>query len=404
MPSVSTLNVLLHERLIGTLTRLPDDRTLFAFTKDYITDEGRATLSLSFKDVYGNLITDTKPTRMPSFFSNLLPEGPLRKYLAERAGVLPSREFFLLGVLGRDLPGAIQIVPADGDSWPQLSESGEEKELPPPQTVLRFSLAGVQLKFSAVKDATGGLTIPANGVGGSWIVKLPSTTYAGVPENEYSMMELARRSGIDVPEIKLVSISDISGLPEGTDSVGKYALAIKRFDRMEGGVRVHIEDFAQVFGVSPSEKYEKANYEMIGKVLATEAGEDGVVEFIRRLTFNALIGNGDMHLKNWSVIFPDKRAATIAPAYDFVATAAYIRGEKLALNLGGTKAFREVTGERFDRFADKTKVPTKLVRDAVAATAERFRAAWRDRASLPIASNVEETIEVQLQTVPIANA
>ena len=59
---------------------------------------------------------------------------------------------------------------------------------------LRFSLAGVQLKFSAIKNGAknGGLVIPAQGVGGEWIVKLPSTRFEGVPENEYSMMSLAR--------------------------------------------------------------------------------------------------------------------------------------------------------------------------------------------------------------------
>ena len=55
---------------------------------------------------------------MPPFFSNLLPEGHLRDYLAERAGVNPKREFFLLWVLGRDLPGALTIEAADGEAWP----------------------------------------------------------------------------------------------------------------------------------------------------------------------------------------------------------------------------------------------------------------------------------------------
>jgi hypothetical protein len=65
--------------------------------------------------------------------------------------------------------------------------------------VLRFSLAGVQLKFSAVMEASGGLTIPAHGVGGSWIVKMPSTQFATVPEVEFVMLELARAAGLDVP-------------------------------------------------------------------------------------------------------------------------------------------------------------------------------------------------------------
>jgi serine/threonine-protein kinase HipA len=81
-------------------------RTLFTFTDDYIADQNRPTLSLSFKDQFGSLITGLPETRVavPPFLSNLLPEGPLRDYLAKRAGVNAKREFFLLWVLGQDLP------------------------------------------------------------------------------------------------------------------------------------------------------------------------------------------------------------------------------------------------------------------------------------------------------------
>jgi serine/threonine-protein kinase HipA len=79
---------------------------------------------------------------------------------------------------------------------------------------LRFSLAGVQHEFSAVTSATGGLTIPAKGIGGSWVIKLPSEEYEGVPENEYSMMTLARLVGMNVPAVELVGLESIANLPE----------------------------------------------------------------------------------------------------------------------------------------------------------------------------------------------
>ena len=87
MSDLVVLNVLLHGRRIGTLTRLPGDRNLFAFDQAYIDDPHRTTLSLSFKDAFGALISDIKPTqvRLPPFFANLLPEGALREYLAKRA-------------------------------------------------------------------------------------------------------------------------------------------------------------------------------------------------------------------------------------------------------------------------------------------------------------------------------
>ena len=98
MPDVSVLDVHLHGRPIATLTHVQGNRTLFAFNQDYVDDPDRPTLSLSFKDQFGDLITNFRPVQqvVPSFFSNLLPEGPLRKYLADRAGVKEQSEFFLL--------------------------------------------------------------------------------------------------------------------------------------------------------------------------------------------------------------------------------------------------------------------------------------------------------------------
>ncbi|WP_250847934.1 HipA domain-containing protein, partial [Escherichia coli] len=67
-----------------------------------------------------------------------------------------------------------------------------------------------------------------------------------------------------------------------------------------------------------------------------ETGEAGVSEFIRRLVFNALTGNADMHLKNWSLIYPDGRTPKLAPGYDFLSTTLYIPDENAALKLART--------------------------------------------------------------------
>ena len=118
MADVNVLDVLLYDEPIGTLTRVGGDRTLFAFNDSYIEDEARPVLGLGFKDQFGELITEFRPTqtRVMPFFSNLLPEGYMRTYLAERAGVNSVREFFLLWVLGKDLPGAVTIRSADSEA------------------------------------------------------------------------------------------------------------------------------------------------------------------------------------------------------------------------------------------------------------------------------------------------
>src|SRR5690606_23257193 len=117
------------------------------FAQSYIDNQQRPMLSLSFKDSFGGLITDIPITqrRIAPFFANLLPEGTLREYLAERAGVHVEREFFLLWVLGRDLPGAIKAVPADGEAWPPQAGNASERSIERDRSnALRFSLAGVQ--------------------------------------------------------------------------------------------------------------------------------------------------------------------------------------------------------------------------------------------------------------------
>lgn len=112
---VDTLEVRLGRTVVGTLVRLQNDATLFVFDPGYITDTNRPILSLGYKGRDGNLIQNVRPTRtkLPAFFSNLLPEGHLREYLAARGGVHPDREFFLLWLVGTDLPGA--VVAAGGD-------------------------------------------------------------------------------------------------------------------------------------------------------------------------------------------------------------------------------------------------------------------------------------------------
>lgn len=257
------------------------------------------------------------------------------------------------------------------------------------------------MKFSATEKTNHGLTIPINGIGGDWIIKLPHTTFKGVPENEYAMMELARKVGIDVPETKLLSIADLEGLPKEFPWLGDHAFAIKRFDRTENGQGIHIEDFAQVFGVHPEKKYKNASYRNIAEVILSEIGEPGIVEFIKRFVFNALIGNGDMHLKNWALIYKEKNKASLAPAYDFVSTILYLPEDKLALNFVDSKDFTSLDLNQFKRFSAKTHLPEKLIINTVQETVEAFSEAWKLIKDLPLQKDTLSSILKHLKTIPL---
>ncbi|MEO1018521.1 MAG: HipA domain-containing protein [Pseudomonadota bacterium] len=402
MNDVQVLQINLYEDPIGTLTLVQGDRSIFAFNESYLADEDRATLSLSFKDEFGDIITQMRPTqtRLSPFFSNLLPEGHMREYLAKRAGVKNMREFHLLWALGADLPGAMVVTSMNDARW-DVDEVGVGHEDPGAvraEKIMRFSLAGVQIKFSAIAEASGGLTIPVDGLGGSWIVKLPSSRFQGVPINEHAMMRLAACVGIEVPEHRLVDPGDIIGLPSEIEGLHETAFAIKRFDRTSEGGRIHVEDFAQVFGVYPREKYEKATYRSLAKVLWIETGAAGVAEFIRRLVFNTLIGNADMHLKNWSLIYLDRRKPSLSPAYDFVSTIAFLEDEYAALKYAQQRRMKAFGFDELRLLAAKAGAPETLVVETAKETIHRFHDVWlSEKDSLGLTDHMRRVIDVHYQ-------
>ncbi len=248
------------------------------------------------------------------------------------------------------------------------------------------------------------MTIPAKGVGGSWIVKLPSREFEGIPENEYSMITLARLIGMDVPAIKLISPGKIRNLPKGLDDRNGQALAIERFDRLRGGGLIHMEDFAQIFGVYPADKYKKGSAFKIAAVLATEGDNLDIAEFIRRLTFNVLIGNADMHLKNWSVIYPDRRNAVLSPAYDFVSTIPYIPDDTSVLKVSRTRRFDGFSEDELSHLAARARLPETLVIETARETVALFHQYWgAEKANLPLTVKVIQAIEKHIKTIPLTN-
>jgi len=397
----ATLDLVLGARRVGTITLLPGECSLFVFDDAYAADPARPVLSQSFIAASGALRQETRPTRgkLPPWFSNLLPEGHLREYLARRGGVHPDREFHLLRLLGEDLPGAVRIAADTGERTAGLGSAFPERSAA--NAPLRFSLAGIQLKFSALLGRRGGLTIPASGIGGDWIVKLPSPTYPAVPENEAAMLSLAAVAGIEVPDHRLVPLDEIEGLPELGPFAGRKALAVRRFDRSDAG-RVHMEDLAQVFGVFPNDKYQKVGLARIAETIGLVMGQTAAQAFIARLAFVVLTGNGDMHLKNWSLIYPDSRTAQLVPAYDLVSTVPYIPGDGLALNFLGERSFDAITRERFRRLAQKAALPERETLATVERVIDAVQAAWpTHRRASELPPEIADRIEAHLRKTPL---
>ncbi|MET3594673.1 serine/threonine protein kinase HipA of HipAB toxin-antitoxin module [Mesorhizobium shonense] len=119
--------------------------------------------------------------------------------------------------------------------------------------------------------------------------------------------------------------------------------------------------------------------------------------------FSALIGNGDMHLKNWSLIYPDRRSAALSPAYDLVSTIPYMKGEDTAaLNYSRTKKMAKLDTDELRHLAAKALLPEKLVVDTAAETVQRFRQVWEaEKTHLPLAATVVNAIDAHAPTVPL---
>ena len=399
------MSVSLGETPVGDLLKLADGRVLFSFDPEYTERADRPVLSLSYFDGDGGLDGGRMLVgsgQVPPFFANLLPEGHLRSYVAARAGVPETREFEILELLGGDLPGAVRVHAAEEDAVPSHTVGPTAS---PDDAPLRFSLAGVQLKFSALAEAGGGLTVPARGMGGDWIVKCPSMRYAGVTENEYCSMRLAAAVGIDVPEVRLVAMERIAGLPPDLLPSGmppEPALAVRRFDRAADG-RVHMEDFGQILERRPEDKYGPRGCVDLAAPLGAYCDVHSLEQFAARLMFAALVGNGDLHAKNWSLLYRDGRTPELSPAYDLLCTTAYVPGDAPAFAIGAARRWESLGLDDFAELADSAHIARAVFVRAAQETCERFRDCWRDVAQdLPLHDDVRAAIARQLDTVPAA--
>lgn len=333
-----TFGVWLHGTFVGVL-RQRGDHTRFIVHESYAENPERPVLGLVFEQDLTRV--HAAALRLPPWFSNLLPEGVQRRWIAEQRRVSDQREMELLAEVGRDLPGAVTVLPIpsgvldDTDVVPPQTPHAPETQVDGEQG--RFSLAGVQLKLSMVA-AGDRLVLPLGGALGDWIVKFPDTGISHLPVVEHATMDLAARAGLRVPELRLVDREQLPGTPDVLWRAGETkAYAIRRFDRAPDRSVVHIEDLAQVRDVWPSQKYE-GRYEVVAALVHRGYDVESLHELVRRITFSLMVDNSDLHLKNLSLIYEDPRRPVLSPAYDLVSVAPYPGfGGETALSLAGKR-------------------------------------------------------------------
>lgn len=187
------------------------------------------------------------------------------------------------------------------------------------------SLSGIQRKIS-VSLAAEARTLRVAAEGGQFILKPRAQTFPFLPENEHVTMRLAERVGIQTPPCALVELLD-----------GSTAYIVRRFDRPASGGKLLQEDFCQLAVRSPKDKY-SGSAELCVK-LALRHASAPIVEshrLFRLLVFVWWTGNGDMHLKNFSLLRHVDGQYRLAPAYDLLCTRLVIPDDQLALPIGGT--------------------------------------------------------------------
>ncbi len=172
----------------------------------------------------------------------------------------------------------------------------------------RMSIQGVQSKLSAVLE-TSKRRIQIVDTGGRLILKPPSPSYPNIPENEDLTLKMATAFGLEAPDHGLLWAQDQS-----------LVFWIRRFDRFGQKGRRHVEDFAQLAGERRDTKYAFSVERLIGLIERfCTVPQVEKARFFERFLFNWVVGNDDMHLKNYS-IWHDGTLFRMAPCYDLLST------------------------------------------------------------------------------------
>lgn len=319
------------------------------------------------------------------YFDNLLPEEGQRLLLAGDARLDAADAFGLLAWYGAESAGSVTLLPPD--AAPQSAEplrplpdealQARIRQLPrAPLTqaaIKRMSLAGAQHKLAVVLQ-DGALFEPAGATPSTHILKPdhPDEDYPHSVINEWFVMRLAKRLGLDVPDVH-------------RRYVPSPVYLINRFDRTPGShgwQRRHVIDACQLLGLDRSFKYSQGSMHNVA-TLANACRSPAVARprLFGWLVFNVLVGNSDAHLKNLSFLVSHE-GVQLAPFYDLLSVASY---DTAAFDKSGWPAHTQLAwpllGERhFSAISRGLLLEAGAVLNLAKGTAERLLENLRQRA------------------------
>ena len=352
------LTVLLNGQEAGEIWQDPSGQLGFAYNESWQTAGGAYPLSFSLP------LPKARHADGPirAYLEGLLPDNSaILERWGRKFSVSPRNAFALLGYLGEDCPGAVQIVPLDRVAeirsqsqppveWLTISDVAERlRSLRLDQTTGRldrdagqFSLPGAQAKTALIFE-DGKWGIPSGRMPTTHILKPPSGRFPGFAENEHVCLRLAAALGLPVAHSEVMRFDD------------EVAFVSERYDRKRFGTgevaRIHQEDYCQSLGVSPAIKYENEGGPGIADIVNlvrshSTAPDIDVTTFIEAVALNWILGGTDAHAKNFSILIGPE-SVRLAPLYDLISAFPYpeIAGRKmkLAMKIGGEYQLYRVT-------------------------------------------------------------
>ncbi len=290
-----------------------------------------------------------------AFLDGLLPEGESRRVIARDFGLPENDTFGLIRALGRDCAGALVIQPVD-DPPPPFATTVTAELLTDDEIAglvanlrsaplgvggrVRISLAGVQEKLLLTRMPDGRWGRPVDGTPSTHILKPEVAAYPHTVENEAFCMRMAQRLGIVAAGIETIVIG------------GRKLIVVERYDRSvdpDGRVhRFHQEDFCQAIGAPPSRKYQEdggPSLRQMAGIVQAVASFASVEALLRIVALNIVLGNGDAHAKNFSLVYDSPGRLRLAPAYDLMSTLAY-GDSRLAMYIDNVRRMDRVTADR----------------------------------------------------------
>jgi len=320
-----SLHASINQAEVGTLQEV-DGLWSFQYSDAWLNSPVRFALSPHLPLSTELLLDGASKRPVQWYFDNLLPEEGQRVLLAGDAKLDAADAFGLLAWYGAESAGSVTLLTPDGqphNDEPLRSLSDEAldtriRQLPKaPLThaaVKRMSLAGAQHKLAVVLQG-GELFEPAGATPSTHILKPdhPDEDYAHSAINEWFVMRLAKRLGLDVPDVH-------------RRYVPSPVYLVDRFDRLAYGQtwrRRHVIDACQLLGLDRSFKYSQGSMENLA-ALANACRSPAVARsrLFGWLVFNVLVGNSDAHLKNLSFMVSHE-GVQLAPFYDLLSIATY---------------------------------------------------------------------------------